>query len=192
MLPERSYLCSLSSRTMVYKGLLTPWQFPRFFEDLCRPEFAVNFAIFHQRYSTNTEPSWQLAQPFRYVAHNGEINTVVGNRRWLRAREREIRKRIGVGKWFHLLEENVSDSAVSITRWKSSCSKAKPLRPPCLRWCRRRFCTIPFSLATCAAHWKRCRMKPNRGTARRRWCLATAYPWAQNWIATGCDRCATP
>jgi glutamate synthase (NADPH/NADH) large chain/glutamate synthase (ferredoxin) len=111
MLPERSYLCSLSSRTMVYKGLLTPWQFPRFFEDLCRPEFAVNFAIFHQRYSTNTEPSWQLAQPFRYVAHNGEINTVVGNRRWLRAREREIRKRIGVGKWFHLLEENVSDSA---------------------------------------------------------------------------------
>ncbi len=73
MLPERSYLCSLSSRTMVYKGLLTPWQFPRSFEDLCRPEFAVNFAIFHQRYSTNTEPSWQLAQPFRYVAHNGEI-----------------------------------------------------------------------------------------------------------------------
>ena len=111
LLPERSYLCSLSSRTVVYKGLLTPWQFPRFFEDLCRPEFAVNFAIFHQRYSTNTEPSWQFAQPFRYVAHNGEINTVVGNRRWLRAREREIRKRIGVGKWFHLLEENVSDSA---------------------------------------------------------------------------------
>jgi glutamate synthase (ferredoxin) len=111
MLPERSYLCSLSSRTMVYKGLLTPWQFPRFFEDLCRPELTVHFAIFHQRYSTNTEPSWQLAQPFRYVAHNGEINTVVGNRRWLRAREREIRKRIGVGKWFRLLEENVSDSA---------------------------------------------------------------------------------
>jgi len=111
MLPERSYLCSLSSRTIVYKGLLTPWQFPRYYEDLCRPEFTAKFAVFHQRYSTNTEPSWQLAQPFRYVAHNGEINTVVGNRRWLRAREREIRKRIGVGKWFHLLEENVSDSA---------------------------------------------------------------------------------
>ena len=57
------------------------------------------------------EPSWQLAQPFRYVAHNGEINTVISNRRWLRAREREIRKRIGVGKWFRMLEENVSDSA---------------------------------------------------------------------------------
>jgi glutamate synthase (ferredoxin) len=110
-LPERCYLCSLSSRTIVYKGLLTPWQFPRFYEDLHSPEFAAQFAIFHQRYSTNTEPSWQLAQPFRYVAHNGEINTVISNRRWVRARDREIRKRIGVGKWFGLLEENVSDSA---------------------------------------------------------------------------------
>jgi glutamate synthase (ferredoxin) len=111
VLPERSYLCSLSSRTVVYKGLLTPWQFPRFYEDLRSIDFATRFAIFHQRYSTNTEPSWQLAQPFRYVAHNGEINTVISNRRWLRAREREVRKRIGAGKWFRLLEENVSDSA---------------------------------------------------------------------------------
>jgi glutamate synthase (ferredoxin) len=111
LLPERCYLCSLSSQTIVYKGLLTPWQFPRFYEDLRSSEFAARFAMFHQRYSTNTEPSWQLAQPFRYVAHNGEINTVISNRRWLRAREPEIRKRIGVGKWFRLLEENVSDSA---------------------------------------------------------------------------------
>jgi glutamate synthase (ferredoxin) len=111
VLPERCYICSLSSRTVVYKGLLTPWQFPRFYQDLRSPDFAAQFAIFHQRYSTNTEPSWQLAQPFRYVAHNGEINTVVSNRRWLRARDRDIRKRIGVGKWFRLLEENVSDSA---------------------------------------------------------------------------------
>jgi glutamate synthase (NADPH/NADH) large chain/glutamate synthase (ferredoxin) len=110
-LPARCYLCSLSSRTVVYKGLLTPWQFPRFYEDLHSPEFAAQFAIFHQRYSTNTEPSWQLAQPFRYVAHNGEINTVISNRRWVRARERELRKHIGVGKWFRLLEEHVSDSA---------------------------------------------------------------------------------
>src|SRR5246127_1702349 len=110
-LPERCYLCSLSSLTIVYKGLLTPWQFPRFYQDLRSSEFTAQFAIFHQRYSTNTEPSWQLAQPFHYVAHNGEINTVISNRRWLRARERDIRKRIGVGKWFRLLEENVSDSA---------------------------------------------------------------------------------
>jgi glutamate synthase (ferredoxin) len=111
LLPERSYFCSLSSRTIVYKGLLTPWQFPRFFADMRNPEFTASFAIFHQRYSTNTEPSWQLAQPFRYVAHNGEINTVISNRRWLRAKERDIRKRLAVGKWFSLLEENVSDSA---------------------------------------------------------------------------------
>ena len=111
LLPERCYISSLSSRTIVYKGLLTPWQFPHFYEDLRSPDFAAQFAIFHQRYSTNTEPSWQLAQPFRYVAHNGEINTIVSNRRWLRAREREVRKRIGVGEWFQMLEGYVSDSA---------------------------------------------------------------------------------
>src|SRR5882757_5701799 len=111
LLPERCYIASLSSRTIVYKGLLTPWQFPHFYEDLRNPQFVATFAIFHQRYSTNTEPSWQLAQPFRYVAHNGEINTIVSNRRWLRAKEREIRSRLTVGPWFPLLEENVSDSA---------------------------------------------------------------------------------
>ncbi|HVS86781.1 MAG TPA: glutamate synthase large subunit [Candidatus Acidoferrum sp.] len=110
-LPPRCYICSLSSRTVVYKGLLTPWQFPQFYEDLRDPSFAATFAIFHQRYSTNTEPSWHLAQPFRCVAHNGEINTIVSNRRWLRAKERNIRARLTVGSWFRPLEENVSDSA---------------------------------------------------------------------------------
>ncbi len=111
LLPERCYICSLSSQTVVYKGLLTPWQFPQFYEDLRDPAFATTFAIFHQRYSTNTQPSWHLAQPFRYVAHNGEINTIVSNRRWLRAKEREIRVRLRAGPWLRLLEENVSDSA---------------------------------------------------------------------------------
>jgi glutamate synthase (NADPH/NADH) large chain/glutamate synthase (ferredoxin) len=111
LLPARCYICSLSSQTVVYKGLLTPWQFPQFYRDLRDPSFAVTFAIFHQRYSTNTQPSWHLAQPFRYVAHNGEINTIVSNRRWLRAKEREIRSRLRVGPWFAILEENVSDSA---------------------------------------------------------------------------------
>ena len=111
LLPPRCYICSLSSQTIVYKGLLTPWQFPQFYEDLRDPSFATTFAVFHQRYSTNTQPSWHLAQPFRYVAHNGEINTIVSNRRWLRAKEREVRSRLKVGPWFPLLEENVSDSA---------------------------------------------------------------------------------
>src|SRR5713226_5299469 len=111
LLPEHCYVCSLSSQTVVYKGLLTPWQFPQFYEDLRDAAFATTFAVFHQRYSTNTQPSWHLAQPFRYVAHNGEINTIVSNRRWLRAREREVRAKLTAGPWLRLLEENVSDSA---------------------------------------------------------------------------------
>src|SRR2546430_1698864 len=111
LMPPRCYLSSLSSQTIVYKGLLTPWQFPQFYEDLRDPSFATTFAVFHQRYSTNTQPSWHLAQPFRYVAHNGEINTIVSNRRWLRAKATEFRSRLRVGSWFPLLEENVSDSA---------------------------------------------------------------------------------
>jgi glutamate synthase domain-containing protein 2/glutamate synthase domain-containing protein 1/glutamate synthase domain-containing protein 3 len=111
LLPARCYICSLSSQTVVYKGLLTPWQFPQFYEDLRDPFFATTFAVFHQRYSTNTQPSWHLAQPFRYVAHNGEINTIVSNRRWLRAKEREIHAKLTAGPWLRILEENVSDSA---------------------------------------------------------------------------------
>ena len=111
VLPPQCYVCSLSSRTVVYKGLLTPWQFPRFYTDLRNSSFLASFAIFHQRYSTNTQPSWQLAQPFRHVAHNGEINTIVSNRRWLRAKAAQIRASLNVGSWFALLEENVSDSA---------------------------------------------------------------------------------
>jgi glutamate synthase domain-containing protein 2/glutamate synthase domain-containing protein 1/glutamate synthase domain-containing protein 3 len=111
LLPPRSYICSLSSQTVVYKGLLTPWQFPQFYQDLRDPAFATTFAVFHQRYSTNTQPSWDLAQPFRYVAHNGEINTIISNRRWMRAKDHELRAKLTVGPWFRVLEEKVSDSA---------------------------------------------------------------------------------
>src|SRR5258708_4423861 len=99
-----AYFCSLSSRTIVYKGLLTPGQLSEFYPDLACPDFASTFAIFHQRFSTNTRPAWRLAQPFRFLAHNGEINTVVGNRRWLQAREAEIRTRLKAGEWFRCLE----------------------------------------------------------------------------------------
>jgi len=109
--PPTAYICSLSSRTILYKGLLTPWQLPQFYSDLRDPMFETSFAIFHQRYSTNTQPSWNLAQPFRYVAHNGEINTIVANRRWIHAREKQERERLGADNDFHILEGNVSDSA---------------------------------------------------------------------------------
>ncbi|GAA4286472.1 glutamate synthase large subunit [Georgenia daeguensis] len=81
------YIASLSSRTLVYKGMLTTTQLQPFFPDLSDPRFASEIALVHSRFSTNTFPSWPLAQPFRLVAHNGEINTVRGNRNWMSARE---------------------------------------------------------------------------------------------------------
>src|SRR6202789_4049993 len=104
-------LCSLSSAVVVYKGLLTPVQLRAFYPDLADPEFTAPFAVFHQRYSTNTSPSWQLAQPFRLGAHNGEINTISANRRWMHARESALWEQFGADDCFHALEEKVSDSA---------------------------------------------------------------------------------
>src|SRR6201982_1050585 len=109
--PRGTYFCSLSSRTVVYKGLLTPDQLPVFYPDLANPEFATSFAIFHQRYSTNTQPSWSLAQPFRFVAHNGEINTISANRRWLRAKSPRLLSEFEFSEGVRLLEDRVSDSA---------------------------------------------------------------------------------
>ena len=109
--PLGTYFCSLSSRTVVYKGLLTPSQLPAFYADLRDSEFESSFAIFHQRYSTNTQPSWSLAQPFRFVAHNGEINTISGNRRWLRAKSPKLLREFEFPAEVRLLEDRVSDSA---------------------------------------------------------------------------------
>ncbi|MGB6391747.1 MAG: glutamate synthase large subunit [Candidatus Acidiferrales bacterium] len=106
-----AYFCSLSSKTIVYKGLLAPLQLRAFYGDIEHPDFQVPFAVFHQRYSTNTRPAWKLAQPFRLLGHNGEINTIGANRRWMHARESRLRRELGAGKWFRALEEGVSDSA---------------------------------------------------------------------------------
>src|SRR5439155_575110 len=84
---EQFFVCSLSCRTLVYKALLTGTQLAGFFPDLASPDYETAIAIFHQRYSTNTTSSWPLAQPFRMLAHNGEINTLWGNRNAMRARE---------------------------------------------------------------------------------------------------------
>ena len=84
---EGFYIPSFSSRTIVYKGLLTGNQLGLFYPDLSERDFETSLAVFHQRYSTNTFPNWSLAQPFRLLAHNGEINTISGNRNWVRARE---------------------------------------------------------------------------------------------------------
>nr|WP_314314880.1 glutamate synthase large subunit [Kocuria rhizophila] len=81
------YFPSFSSRTLVYKGMLTTAQLEPFYPDLSDPRFETKLAVVHSRFSTNTFPSWPLAQPMRTLAHNGEINTVVGNRNWMRARQ---------------------------------------------------------------------------------------------------------
>ncbi|MFF1572132.1 glutamate synthase large subunit [Leifsonia sp. NPDC058292] len=84
------YFTSLSSRTLVYKGMVTTLQLEPFYPDLSDQRFASRLALVHSRYSTNTFPSWPLAQPFRMIAHNGEINTVQGNRNWMRARQSQL------------------------------------------------------------------------------------------------------
>lgn len=81
------YIVSLSSRTIIYKGMLSSTQVRAYFTDLTQPYFTSGLAIVHSRFSTNTFPTWSLAQPFRLLAHNGEINTIRGNRGWMEARE---------------------------------------------------------------------------------------------------------
>ncbi len=85
-----TFICSLSGKTIVYKGMMKPNQLSRFYTDLNQPEFKIKVALFHERFSTNTISSWSMAQPFRMLGHNGEINTIKGNRLWMKTREATI------------------------------------------------------------------------------------------------------
>ena len=108
------YVNSLSTRTIVYKGLFTPDQLASYYPDLRHPGFRSAIALVHSRFSTNTFPSWDLAQPFRYIAHNGEINTIRGNRLWMHAREALMRSELfrdDLPKLFPVIEPGKSDSA---------------------------------------------------------------------------------
>lgn len=91
---DKVYFASLSSRTLVYKGMLVAPQLDVFYPELKDERIESSFCLFHQRYSTNTFPNWKLAQPFRYLAHNGEINTLLGNRNWMRALEQELQHEV--------------------------------------------------------------------------------------------------
>ncbi|MET9700557.1 glutamate synthase large subunit [Streptomyces sp. NPDC006529] len=109
------YFPSLSARTIVYKGMLTTGQLEPFFPDLSDRRFASTLALVHSRFSTNTFPSWPLAHPYRFVAHNGEINTVKGNRNWMKARESQLASEaFGEGaleRIFPICTPDASDSA---------------------------------------------------------------------------------
>jgi glutamate synthase (NADPH/NADH) large chain len=108
------YVCSLSSRSIVYKGLLLADQVDKYYPDLSDERMVTALALVHQRYSTNTFPTWDLAHPFRYLAHNGEINTVRGNINWMRARERMLSHPLfgdDLRKITPVIREGASDSA---------------------------------------------------------------------------------
>ncbi len=108
------YFPSLSARTIVYKGMLTSEQLREFFPDLRDPAFESGLALVHSRFSTNTFPSWPLAHPYRYLCHNGEINTLAGNRNWMRAREALLETPLIEGdlsRVFPICTPGASDSA---------------------------------------------------------------------------------
>ena len=108
------YVCSLSAKTIVYKGMLTAEQIAPMFPDLSDPDFVSALALVHQRFSTNTFPAWPLAHPFRLVAHNGEINTLTGNINWMRAREGLLQSSLfgeDLAKVLPVIREGGSDTA---------------------------------------------------------------------------------
>ncbi|MBI3542571.1 MAG: glutamate synthase subunit alpha, partial [Deltaproteobacteria bacterium] len=115
-LAGREHFCvpSFSSRTIVYKGLLLPTQVGRYYADLADPRVESALGLVHSRFSTNTFPTWSLAHPYRYICHNGEINTVKGNVNWMRARQGRLQSDLfgpDLAKLFPIVADNQSDSA---------------------------------------------------------------------------------
>ncbi|QDT03184.1 Ferredoxin-dependent glutamate synthase 1 [Rubripirellula lacrimiformis] len=107
------YICSLSTKVIIYKGMLTPAQVLPYFPDLRDEDFETHLAMVHSRFSTNTFPSWDRAQPLRFMSHNGEINTLRGNKNWMRAREGSAESKLfgdELQKLFPVIEPNGSDS----------------------------------------------------------------------------------
>jgi glutamate synthase (NADPH/NADH) large chain len=112
-LAERFYAASFSSKTIVYKGMLTTEQVREFYPDLLDERFESGMALVHSRFSTNTMPNWNRAQPLRYIAHNGEINTLRGNVNWMHAREKRMSSTLfgdDLAKVLHVVDDDTSDS----------------------------------------------------------------------------------
>lgn len=110
---KQVYACSLSTKVIVYKGMLTPGQLFPFYHDLTNPDFATHLAMVHSRFSTNTFPSWDRAQPNRFMSHNGEINTLRGNVNWMTAREGKVATDVFGDKLksiFPVIDDDASDS----------------------------------------------------------------------------------
>lgn len=132
-LAETLFFTSLSAKTMVYKALTQSYALEEFYLDLKNPEYTTRFCLFHRRFSTNTTTSWDKAQPFRLIGHNGEINTIAGNRSWAKSRE----KMIGAERNEILTRENISDSGslnemVESLRYRSSIPNVEDILAICM------------------------------------------------------------
>ena len=181
------YVCSLSSRDVVYKGLFLAQEIDNFYPDLQDPRFVSRVAIFHQRYSTNTFPEWRLAQPFRMLAHNGEINTLKGNVNWMKSHEIRMASTIFGDDGEHIkpvIQPGASDSAALdqvfelLVRAGRSAPMAKTLLIP-EAWSKR--------LSLMSAKWR----------ALYEYCNAVMEPWDGpaaiaaydgRWAVAGLDR----
>ena len=107
------YICSLSTKVIIYKGMLTAHQVMSFYPDLHAEDFTAHLAMVHSRFSTNTFPSWDRAQPNRFMSHNGEINTLLGNKNWMTARQGVVKSDLfgdDIKKLFPIVEKDCSDS----------------------------------------------------------------------------------
>ncbi|MDB5302956.1 MAG: hypothetical protein JWM97_505, partial [Phycisphaerales bacterium] len=128
---DEFYICALSVNRLVYKGMLTADQLRHYYLDLGDPTFTSALAMVHSRFSTNTFPSWRLAHPFRMLAHNGEINTLRGNRNWMRARSGSLKSEIfgdELPKMYPILTESGSDSATldNALEFMNACGRSLP------------------------------------------------------------------
>ena len=189
------YFPSLSARTIVYKGMLTSEQLREFFPDLRDARFESGLALVHSRFSTNTFPSWPLAHPYRYLAHNGEINTLGGNRNWMRAREALLETSLIDGDLAAALPD-LHARGQRLSQLRRGPRAAAPRRPPpAARGAdddprgvgepRRRWTTTGApSTATTRRSW-------SRGTARRRSASPTGRSSARCSTATASVRRAT-
>ena len=180
------YICSLSCRSVIYKGMFLAEQLSAFYPDLLDERFVSNFAIYHQRYSTNTFPTWHLAQPFRVIAHNGEINTLKGNLNWMKAHETRMATPIYAGHMDEIkpvIQPGGSDSAALDNVFEAMVGMDRTLpMVKCL--------LIPDA-------WGDRETMPKAHRDFYSYCNAVMEPWdgpaaicgfAGNWVVAGMDR----
>jgi len=180
------YICSLSCRSIIYKGMFLAEQLTTFYPDLLDERFVSSFAIYHQRYSTNTFPTWRLAQPFRMLAHNGEINTLLGNVNWMKAHECRLASDLfgdNIEDLKPIIQKGSSDSAALDSVYELICRSGRDAAMA-------KSLMIPESISQNA-------IMPDNHRALFAYCNAVMEPWDGpaaicatdgRWIIAGMDR----